>query len=255
MKLTIEIVSDLICPWCYIGKARLDDALQMLHAARPDVSTHVTWLPFELNPQMPPKGLDRKTYRSAKFGSWARSQELDAGVTQAGAEAGIAFDFEKMDRTPNTLDGHRLLWLALGEDGAQGLAATQGADVQNALSDAFFRAYFVEGQNLNDRAVLTRLAAGCGLDAERVAAFLEGDEGADAVRGLEGVAQRGGVSGVPFLLFNGKHGVSGAQPADTLLSIMQQILDAPDEPETNEPEAVAAGGAGEDCEGGACRVA
>lgn len=214
MNLKIEIVSDLICPWCFIGKRKLDAALQMLHAERPDVSTRIAWLPFELNPQMPCEGLDRKTYRSTKFGSWAKSQQLDAGVAQAGAEVGIRFDFAHMERTPNTFDGHRLLWLAKGD----------GEAAQNALSETLFRAYFCEGEDIGDHATLTRLASSCGLETSRVAAFLVSDEGAREVRAEQQWAQSAGVSGIPFFIFNRTHGTSGAQPPEALLSVMRQVL-------------------------------
>lgn len=237
MNFNIEIVSDLICPWCYIGKRKLEAALQTLREERPDVSTHVAWLPFELNPQMPPEGLDRKTYRSAKFGSWAKSQQLDAGVAQAGSEVGIRFDFERMERTPNTFEGHRLLWLA----------KTESEAMQNALSETLFRAYFCDGENLNDRATLIRLAAECGLEASRVEAFLSGDEGAREVREEQTWAQGAGVSGVPFFVFNRTHGTSGAQSSDDLLSLMRQILaDAPIEAAASTVE--------NDCESGACSI-
>ena len=240
MNIHIEIVSDLICPWCYIGKRKLESALESLRAQQPEVVVHISWLPFELNPQMPAEGLDRKTYRSAKFGSWEKSQQLDAGVTRAGAEVGIRYDFERMKRTPNTFDGHRLLWLAKQE----------GEATQNELSEALFNAYFCDGEDVGDHATLVRLAATCGLEASRVEAFLASDDGAWQVRAEEEWAREAGVSGVPFFVFNRTYGTSGAQSSEALLAVMQQMLrETP--PEDTADEAPAEG-ASEECAGGVC---
>lgn len=152
--LTINIVSDVICPWCYIGKRRLEKALKLL-GDPPGVKA--TWRPFQLNPQMPPQGIERRAYRTAKFGSWEQSLALDAKVAATGAEEGITFAFEKMSRTPNTLDSHRLIWLA-GQRG-----------VQDAVVERLFRAYFEEGLELNDRAVLVRLAVEGGIPSRTLA--------------------------------------------------------------------------------------
>src|SRR5262249_28657201 len=130
MSLQVEVFSDVICPWCYIGKHRLEKALRLLGTEAP---AEVVWRPFELNPGMPGAGIPRREYRTAKFGSWERAQALDARVARSGAQDGIPFAFERMERTPNTLKAHRLIWLA------------QREGVQNALVDALFRAYFTEG--------------------------------------------------------------------------------------------------------------
>lgn len=249
-QLNIEIVSDLICPWCYIGKRRLEAALQLLQRERPGTAVRVTWLPFELNPQMPREGMDRRTYRAGKFGSWAKSQQLDAGVAQAGRDEGLAFAHEKMERTPNTLDGHRLLWLALHEN---------GAEAQNALAEVLFRAYFTQGEDVGDRATLVRLAASCGLEAARVAAFLESDEGTSEVRAEEIWASQQ-VSGVPFFVLNRQLGVSGAQPADVLLqamkqSVLLQTMNQALAESSGESVAIAAdGSAAGECRDGVCSV-
>src|SRR3954452_24949265 len=161
--LTIDMVSDVICPWCFIGKRRLEKALG-------DRAATVRWQPFQLNPDMPQEGIDRKSYRIRKFGSWERSQELDAQVVAAGQGDAIAFNFDKMDRTPNTLDAHRVIWLA-GERGAQ-----------DAVVEALFLAYFTDGRNLSDRATLAGVAAGAGLDRAEVDELLAGDKGFDLLR-------------------------------------------------------------------------
>ena len=201
--LTIDVISDVICPWCFIGKRRLEKAL----AGRPAT---VRWHPFQLNPEMPREGIDRKEYRIRKFGSWERSLELDAQVAAAGRGEGIAFDFDRMARTPNTLDAHRIIWLA-GERG-----------VQDAAVEALFLAYFTDGRDLSDRATLAEVAAGAGLDRDEVVELLEGDKGLDVVRAGEEQARRIGVSGVPFFVVNGTVARSGAQPPEMFRQAFEQ---------------------------------
>ncbi len=161
----------------------------------------VRWRPFELNPHMPPEGMDRVAYRSRKFGSWQRSRELDAQVAAVGAQEGIAFRHDLIRRTPNTFQAHRLVWLAEREG------------VQDAAVETVFRAYFVEGRDIGDPAVLADLAVGAGIARERAAAFLASDEGADEVAEAERDAQRRGISGVPTFVVDGEPVFSGAQRA------------------------------------------
>ena len=143
------IVSDAICPWCYVGKRRLEQAFALIDGApRP----RVTWRPFELNPQMPKAGIDRREYRMRKFGSWERPLQLDAQLTEVGKSVGITFRYDLMKRTPNTFDAHRLIRL-----GGQ-------LDAQDAMVETLFRAYFSEGRNIGDANVLAELAADAGLD-------------------------------------------------------------------------------------------
>jgi predicted DsbA family dithiol-disulfide isomerase len=208
LTLTIDIVSDVICPWCFIGKRRLEKALKLLGDPP---GAKVIWKPFQLNPQMPPQGIERRAYRTAKFGSWEQSQARDAQVAAAGAEEGITFAFDKMTRTPNTLDAHRLIWLA-GKLG-----------VQNAVVERLFRGYFEEGLDLNDRATLVRLAVESGIpgpDAERLFA---GREGLTDVLREEEHYKSLGVTGVPSFFFNGKPGFSGAVPAAMLADAVRQM--------------------------------
>jgi predicted DsbA family dithiol-disulfide isomerase len=205
--LTIDVISDVICPWCFIGKRRLEKAL----GGRPAT---VRWHPFQLNPDMPREGIDRKSYRIRKFRSWERSQELDAQVAAAGRGEGIEFNFDRMARTPNTLDAHRVIWLA-GEWG-----------VQNEVAEALFLAYFTEGRDLSDRATIAEIAAAAGLDRAEVEEMLEGEKGLDIVQAGEEQARRLGVSGVPFFVVNGRVALSGAQPPELFLQAFEQAGEA-----------------------------
>lgn len=203
----VEIISDAICPWCFVGKRRFERAV----AALPDgARLSVRWLPFELNPHMPAQGMDRIAYRSAKFGSWERAQERDAQVAAVGAQEGIAFHHELMARTPNTFAAHRLIWLAEREG------------VQGEVVEALFHAYFVAGRDIGDAAVLAELAVGAGLARDRATALLAGDEGAAEVRAAEAGAQRQGVSGVPTFVVNGRPAFSGAQRSEVVLAHLLQ---------------------------------
>ena len=201
-KLTIEVVSDVICPWCYIGKRRLEKALALLG----DVRADIRWLPFQLNPDMPAGGMARAEYRSAKFGSAERARGLDARVAAEGRGEGIEFAFERIARTPNTVRAHQLIDLA------------QKQDVGAAVVDALFRAYFEEAQDVGDAAVLEAIARRCGVrdwpqaaDAGEVAR-LEED-----MRGL-------GISAVPTFIFDRQSGMSGAHPPPALAAAMRNAL-------------------------------
>jgi predicted DsbA family dithiol-disulfide isomerase len=201
-KLTIEIVSDVICPWCYIGKRRLEKALEMLG----DVKVDIRWLPFQLNPDMPAEGVPRAQYRKAKFGSLEHAKTLDARVAKEGSGEGIAFAFDRIERTPNTVQAHALI----------DLAQRQGKG--DAVVDALFRAYFEEARDIGDAAVLAEIAEGCGVrdwpgkaDAPEVGALEE------QMRGL-------GISAVPTFIFERKSGVSGAHPPESLAQLIRQAL-------------------------------
>lgn len=207
--LELQIVSDAICPWCYVAKQHLKVALAQLASEGLHFTVH--WMPFELNPDMPKAGLDRKEYRSRKFGSWEKSQSLDAGVTAAGKAAGVEFRHDLMQRTPNTFDSHRLVWLA-GQEG-----------VQDAVVEALFRAYFSEGKDVGDVGVLADIAAGAGMDRECVKAFLAGTEGAEEVLLEIDLGRRAGTQGVPTFVVNGQPLFSGAQPAAVMAAAFREI--------------------------------
>ncbi|MGG5807935.1 DsbA family oxidoreductase [Falsiroseomonas sp. CW058] len=192
----IDVISDAICPWCWIGKAHLDAALAELRAEGLDFA--VRWRPFQLNPDMPEEGVERDAYRAAKFGSLDRSRELDAQVAEAGRAAGLSFRHDLMRRTPNTVAAHRVI------------RAAEAAGVQHAVAEALFRAYFQQGRDIGDAATLDEVAAGAGLPG--MAAMLAGDEGRDAVLAEDMAARRGGITGVPSFLMDRHLLFSGAMP-------------------------------------------
>jgi predicted DsbA family dithiol-disulfide isomerase len=204
----LDIFSDAICPWCYIGKQHLDAALKL--TAKRGLRFDVQWHPFQLNPDMPPEGVERAAYRAAKFGSLERSQELDAQVAQAAQQAGITIRHDLMTRTPNTLQAHRLIWFA-GRAGRQ-----------NAVVDALFRAYFTEGRDIGDPEILADEAAGCGLDRAAAAAFLAGDEGRAEVLGEDRAARGAGLQGVPTFALERHVLFSGAVPADVMAEALEK---------------------------------
>ncbi len=193
--LDIEVFSDAICPWCWVGKRRLERALAAL---APAISATVSWRPFELNPGMPKAGLDRRAYRSRKFGSWEHSQALDAQVASAARTDDLDFRHDLMERTPNTIDAHCLIWLA-GQEARQ-----------DALVERLFSAYFHEGQDVGSSDVLVAVGVAAGLDPTRVSAMLASDEGLDEVAAELDRAGRLRVSGVPTVVVNGRPIFSGA---------------------------------------------
>lgn len=206
----LEIVSDAICPWCWIGKAHLDGALAILAAE--GLTFDIGWLPFQLNPDMPAQGVDRRAYRTEKFGSWERSLELDAQVADAGRAAGLAFRHDLMARTPNTVEAHRLIRLA----GPAGL--------QHAVAERLFRAYFQEGADIGDAAVLARLGAEAGLPPEAIAAFTAGEAAREEVVAESLALARAGITGVPSFLLDRHLVFSGAMPAERMAAAFRRAL-------------------------------
>jgi predicted DsbA family dithiol-disulfide isomerase len=206
--LAIDIVSDVVCPWCYVGKRRLEAALAELAAREPALRPVVRWHPFQLNPDLPPAGIDRHAYVEAKFGGAERAAQVYERIRAAGATVGIAFAFERILRQPNTVDAHRLL--AWGQGQGQGSA--------DALVEKLFRAYFLEGRYVGDRDVLAAIAGEAGFDVGAARAHLASGNGADVVAALGRRARELGIGGVPFFIFNRRVGVSGAQEPETLLA-------------------------------------
>ena len=203
---TIDVISDAICPWCWIGKAHLDAALAELRDE--GLAFAVRWRPFQLNPDMPEPGVERDAYRAAKFGSAERGRELDAQVAEAGRAAGLGFRHDLMRRTPNTVAAHRVI------------RAAEEAGVQDAVVDALFRAYFAEGRDIGDAAVLEEIAAGAGLPG--MAAMLAGEDHRDAVLAEDMAARRGGISGVPSFLMDRHLLFSGAMPGPRMAAAFRQ---------------------------------
>ncbi len=199
--LLIEIASDVICPWCYIGKRRLEKALESLKG---EVEARIEWLPFQLNPDMPEQGVARADYRRAKFGSVEKGRTLDARVAQEGAGEGIAFAFDRMQRTPNTVAAHQLIDLAQ----AQGKAGP--------VVDVLFRAYFEEARDIGDAAVLKEIAEGAG-----VTGWPESTDRAKVAEQEERVRDLG-ISGVPTFIFDRKSGLSGAYPPEQLAQAIRE---------------------------------
>ncbi|HUZ71654.1 MAG TPA: DsbA family oxidoreductase [Stellaceae bacterium] len=191
----IDIVLDVICPWCFIGKRRLEQAL----AARPGIAPELAWHPFQLNPDMPSEGMARQDYLVAKFGGPKHAARIDQSICDAGATVGIAFAFERIHRTPNTREAHRLIGHAQAEDRA------------DALVEALFRAYFLDGSDIGDRAMLVAIAARCGLDRAATARFLDGSAGLADVAAQDRGARRLGITAVPCFIFDGQYAISGAQ--------------------------------------------
>jgi predicted DsbA family dithiol-disulfide isomerase len=199
--LLIEIASDVVCPWCYIGKRRLEKALESLKG---EVEARIEWLPFQLNPDMPAGGMARADYRRAKFGSVEKGRMLDARVAQEGVGEGIAFAFDRMQRAPNTIAAHQLI----------DLAQKQGKG--NAVVDALFRAYFEEAKDIGDAAVLKGIADGAGVTGWPAQENLgEVKEKAERVRDL-------GISGVPTFIFDKTSGLSGAYPPEQLAEAIRE---------------------------------
>lgn len=207
MTLNIDVYSDVICPWCFVGKHRLEKALA---AVKDRFEAHVVWHPFELNPDMPKEGLNRKEYRSAKFGSWEKSLALDEQVKQAGEGEGINFRHDLMERTPNTFDAHKLILLA-GREG-----------VQDKVAAAVFNGYFVEGKDVGDRKTLIEIATTAGMNAERVKTFLDSEEGTNAVNEAEAKGRELRISGVPNFIINNRVSFSGAQSVETFVRAFEQ---------------------------------
>jgi predicted DsbA family dithiol-disulfide isomerase len=203
----IEIVSDVICPWCFIGKRRLEKAM----AQRPDITFEIGWRPFQLNPDMPREGADRKSYLEAKFGGPERAKEIYARVTAEGAKEGIAFNFDGIKRTPNTLAAHSLLRWALK------------AGVQSELKERLLNFYFLQGRDIGDHQVLADAANLEGMDGTLVKQLLDEGRDADVVEAEDRMARELGINGVPFFIFEGKYGVSGAQPPEALLQVIDKI--------------------------------
>ena len=194
----IDVYSDVVCPWCYIGEKRLARAL----AHRPDLEVEVSWRPFQLQPDMPKGGLPWAEFSRRKFGRESAAEAAFSHVSAVGEQEGIRFDFGRVASAPNTVDAHRLILFA------------DTYVTQWQLADALFCAYFTEGKDLNNHEELVQVASSVGLEAKEVAEYLAGEEAASDVRSSQEEAQSLGISGVPFYVFDGRYAIYGAQPVE-----------------------------------------
>jgi predicted DsbA family dithiol-disulfide isomerase len=204
----IDVISDVICPWCYLGKYRLDKAIAQV----PEANVTIRWRPFFLDPSIPIEGLDRREYLAAKFGE-ERLQTLHDPLIEAGKEDGVPYQFDKITRTPNTMNAHRLVRWA-------GLAGNQ-----NAMVSALFDAYWSHGKDIGDIDVLVEIATSVGLNAKRVRNDLNSDLDKLEIFNEVGQAQSMGIQGVPTFVFQQKYGLSGAQSADVLAKGLRRVLE------------------------------
>ncbi|MER2996715.1 DsbA family oxidoreductase [Pontibacter populi] len=209
-KIKIDIVSDINCPWCYVGEQRLNSALA---TAKEKYDFDVSFKPFELNAAIAPEGMDKVEYFKMNYGPQIVSQigAMNQRLTDTGKEVGIEFNFDKQPRINNTFNGHRLIWLA-GECG-----------VQEKVANALFYSYFTEGKNMNDTTLLEKIGIENGIPAEKLENFFESEEGKQEVREMEQWAQASGITGVPAFIINDQYLVSGAQPTEVFHQVFDQV--------------------------------
>lgn len=213
-KIQLDIVSDVMCPWCYIGKRRLEQALKTVG----DVEVEMRWRPFQLDPTLPPEGRDRTEYLETKFGGPERAREIYGRIKQAGLDEGLDFDFDAIGVSPNTIDAHRVIrW-----------ASNEGEDVQDRLVERLFKVFFMEGGNIGDHAVLIAAAEDAGMDQSVVAALLATDQDKAEVSEEIAVAQQMGVTGVPCFIIDNKYAVMGAQEPDQIAGAIKQAAEMKD---------------------------
>ncbi len=205
----LDVFSDPICPWCYIGKARLQRALE----ARPEHPLQIQWHPFQLNPDMPKEGMDRRTYLEAKFGGKEGAVQAYLPVIQEGEASGLTLNLDAIGRTPNTLNAHRMIhWAGLEEK-------------QNAMVDRLFKAYFVEGLDIGDTDVLAGLGADIGMERDVVARLLSSDADGDDISARDTDARHKGVQSVPTFVISNQHVVPGAQPTELWIQVIDDVME------------------------------
>jgi len=211
-SVSVDVVSDVVCPWCYLGAKRLKKAIQEV----PDISVEVRWRPFQLDPTIPSGGKDRKQYMVSKFGSEERIRQAHARIEPLGSAAGIAFAFDAIKVAPNTLDAHRVIrWAAGG-----------GPGTQDKLVNRLFSLYFEEGANIGDRAVLVEAARDAVMDAAVVEAMLATDADRNEVENEVATASRMGITGVPCFLLENRYAVMGAQETGALVQAIREVAEA-----------------------------
>ncbi|NGZ03321.1 MAG: disulfide bond formation protein DsbA [Nitrospira sp. WS238] len=207
-SIAIDIYSDVVCPWCYVGKRRLERALASWNGS---LSVKIQWRPFQLNPTMPREGMDRRTYLEAKFGEADAARAIYDQVTAAGAVEHIPFAFDRIARTPNTFAAHRLIWWA-GQHGKQ-----------DEMVETLFRRYFLDGGDIGGIDGLSLAAVGAGLDRATTERFLSSADGVEEVRAEETAGRRLDIRGVPYFVFNGADALSGAQPPEQFVATFREV--------------------------------
>jgi len=205
--IVIDVISDVMCPWCYIGKRRLEAALKQ----RPDLDVVIQWQPFQLDATIPKGGMDRQEYLNRKFGGPEGAKSVYANIVEAGVAENIPFAFDKIPYSPNTIDCHRLIQWSK-QDGHQ-----------DALVERLFAMFFIEGLDVGDHAVLQKAAKDAGMDGEKVERLLAGDNDFDTIEQSIASAQKMGIQGVPCFVFNSKYAVSGAQRSEVIVEILDKI--------------------------------
>lgn len=206
MEIKVDVFSDIICPWCFILKRKMEKAIEEMGNG---YDIKINHMPFQLNSSMPKNGMDRKEYRSAKFGSWEKSMLLDRQVEEAGKREGITFNYDLVKRTPNTFDAHRLIWLGRLEG------------VQNEIVEALFSYYFVQGHDVGDRNTLIQIALEAGINRERAESFFSSNKGVEEVIEEEKIAHNLRISSVPSVFINGEYAFSGAQSAQAIKELLK----------------------------------
>lgn len=216
VPLVIDIVSDVVCPWCFIGKHRLQAALKELREEQPEISPAIRWLPYFLNPDTPAQGEPYLPFLERKFGGSDQLAQIQGRMADAGRSAGVEFNFERIRLRPNTLRAHRLIHRVQQQEGDA-----------NTLVERLFSAHFQHGEDIGDVAVLARIAGECGKEEGALGAYLVSDEDEEEIRRQAGRARDMGITGVPFFIFGRRIGIGGAQTPDVLLQAIRRSLAAP----------------------------
>ena len=204
----IDVISDPVCPWCYIGKRRLERAVRL----RPHISFEIRWRPFQLDPSTPPEGYERKSYIERKIGSPEKLKHIHSALLQAGEAEGISFAFEKITRTPNTINAHRLIRWA------------HSLGVQDEIVEGLFRSYFVDGLDIGQIKVLVQIGDAAGMDGELVEELFGSDTDIESVGQQDSMARKFGVQGVPSFFMGGKTLITGAEDAEALAQIIDRVI-------------------------------
>lgn len=215
--LTIDVVSDVVCPWCYIGKRHLESALSQWRAASPtasDVDIIVRWHPFQLNPDLPAAGIDRKSYLEQKFGGKTRAAEIYARVGAAGNAAGLSLNFDGIEKQPNTLAAHALINHVQHAHPAHA----------DAMVERLFKAYFIDGVFIGDVETLATLSAEFGIDANEIRTMLSDPAMLEQIAAQDASTRAQGITGVPFFIFNNQRTLSGAQPVEVIRQAIEQSI-------------------------------